>query len=350
MLQLAMKKALPYLLIAALFFIFLFWKHPDVFSYKFNQRIVRDYLRSQDIEDPKGLIKDRIIMSDGDTYAATGYLYAKGEDPTIHNFQHPPLVKYLFGFSILLTGNPFYVQVFFGLVLLWLTYFLGTKLGLGNLGYLGVLGLLIDPLFGSQMTETLLDPGQAVFALSYIILILFYPESYILSGVVLGLFVASKFWSTAVIFVGLVYLFKILLLKQKPNYKKVAVSFLIAFGVFALTYLVAFIKQGGRFDIFFFLAKELKYILSHDSAGAFGGTILLFFKGYILWPVSLLTSVYLLFKTKVKDIRFFFLVLPAVYLLSVGSALPFTRYFLMILPFLYINLVAVFQGLASLKK
>ena len=185
-------------------------------------------------------------MSDSDTYAATGYLYAKGEDPTKYNFQHPPLVKYLFGFSTLLTGNPFYVQILFGLSLLFLTYFLGNRIFKNRiLAFIPVLLLLVDPLFGSMMTETLLDLGQAVFAFGYIILMLFYPESYILSGVVLGLFAASKFWSTAIIFVGLVYLYKILLLKRKTELQENCSQFFgMLYGLFASTYAVAFVKQG----------------------------------------------------------------------------------------------------------
>ena len=94
-----MKRVLPYFFISVAFLGLLVVKFPSIFSYKFSQDTVKNYLKSQDIEDPKGLITDRVIMSDSDTYSATGYLYAKGEDPTKYNFQHPPLIKYLFGFS-----------------------------------------------------------------------------------------------------------------------------------------------------------------------------------------------------------------------------------------------------------
>lgn len=332
-----MKKVFPYFLIILAFVLLLLTKYPGVFSYSFNQNTVINYLRSQDIEDPASRIKDRLIISDSDIYSATGYLYAKGEDPTRYNFQHPPLIKYLFGFSIFLTGNPFYVQAIFGLTLLFITYFLGTKI-LKNqlLALVPVMLLLTDPLYGSMMTETLLDLGQAVFALAYITLIFLYPESYILQGLVLGLFAASKFWSTAIVFVILIYGYKLFIKKEKLNLKGGTLSFVVAFAVFALTYLVS-LTRG--LNMFFFLAKDLKYMLAHDSAGVFGGTILLFLKGYVLWPISLLAGIYPMFKTKVKDIRFFFLILPIIYLLSLSTALPFTRYFLLILPILYINLI-----------
>lgn len=339
-----MKRFLPYFLIAVVFAIFIVIFHRDSLSYRFNPTLVHDYLRSQDIEDPQGLIKDRVIMSDSDTYQATGYLYATGTDPSKYNFQHPPLVKYLFGVSTLLTGNPLYIQIIFGFAFLCLTYFLGRKLKLGNLGYLGVLGLLIDPLFGGMMNQSLLDLGQAVFALGYVILAIFFPENFILQGIVLGLFAASKFWSTAIIFVILVWGFRVFIEKEKINLKKTILSFIIVFVVFALTYFKSFIDAKGMFNIFFFLAKEFKYILAHDSAGYFGGSILLFLKTNVFWALGLGAGVFGVFgelRKKAKSPKFFIYLLPFIYLLSLGSAIPFSRYFLIILPFIYLNFASL---------
>jgi len=350
-----MKKILPYILITILFFIYLFVKHQDIFKYKFSLNLVPQYLRSQDIEDSLGKIKDRIFISDNDIYIATGYLYAKGTDPTEYNFQHPPLMKYLFGFSTLLTGNPFYIQVIFALLLLFLTFILGMKLFKNAwLSFVGVLLLLIDPVFSGMMNEALLDLGQAVFALSYIILIFFYPENFILQGITLGLFAASKFRSTVLIFIFLIFGYKILIKKEKINFRKILTSFVIAAVVFSLTYTVSFIKAGGLFNIFLFEGRVLKFMITHNSAGSWGGSILLFLSGYfapwwqngvvrssvwsLFWPVSLLASLILVLKTKLKDIKFFFYILPIIYLILVSTEVPFTRYFIIILPFLYLDL------------
>src|SRR4030042_5843654 len=127
MLELGMQKLLPYLVITLLFVASLFFWHKPSLDYRFDENLVGDYLRSQDIEDPKELIKDRIYLSDSDLYIASGYLYVKGEDPTKFDFQVPAFIKYLFGFSTLIFGHPFYVQMAFGLVLHFLTYFLGQK-------------------------------------------------------------------------------------------------------------------------------------------------------------------------------------------------------------------------------
>lgn len=359
MLELGMPRLLPYLLITLLFAIFIGFWHKGALTYRFDQNLVRNYLRSQDIEDPKGLIKDRVILSDSDLYIASGYLYAKGESPAAYDFQVPPFIKYLFGFSILLTGNPFYIQVIFGLSLLFLTYFLGVKLFKSPVvGYLGALGILIDPVFGSMMNEALLDLGQAVFALGYVILAFLFPETFILQGIILGLFAASKFWSTAVIFAVLVFAFKIFLRKEKLDYRKVFLSLAVAVLTYSLVYMGLLIKPGGLATFLLIQGRVLRYMLTHDSAVVPGGPLVLFVSGFFApwwqtgviaraadwsfaWPIGFLGSIYLAIKTKVHDIKFFLYLLPIVFLLIISRQQPFTRYFLIILPFVYLNLAGL---------
>ena len=350
-----MKKLIPYALIAIIFFGFLFLKHPNIFSYKFDQNLISDYLRSQDIEDKGNAIDNRVFLSDSDLYLASGYLYAKGADPTGYDFQVPALIKYLFGFSTILFGNPYYVQIVFGLLLLWLTYFLGTKLFKNRaIALTGTGLLLIDPVFGGMMDGALLDLGQTVFALSFVILVFFYPKSIILQGIVLGLFAASKFWSTAVIFVFLVMAYKVFIRKEKYDFKEGGLVFLIAFAVYCLIYIKTFINLNGGFNIFLYQVKVLKYMWTHNSAGVPGGPITLFISGFFtpwwqngilragdwnfLWPVSAVSSLVLALKTKIKDVKFFFYLLPLVYILLISTQVPFTRYFLIILPYAYLNL------------
>lgn len=356
LLELAMRRPIPYILITLLFATSLFIWHRQSIDYKFAQESIHDYLRSQDIEDPQSLIHDRIFVSDNTIYQVTGYLYAKGESPVKYNFQHPPLVKYLFGFSTLLTGNPFYVQMIFGLALLFLTYFLGTKLFKNKwVAFAGTLLLLIDPVFQGLQSEALLDLGQSVFALGYVIMMLFYPESYILSGVILGLLAASKFWSTALVIVALVYLYKIFARREKVEVGKTILSFVVAFVIFCLSYSKEFIIAGGAFNIFAFLAKDAKFMFTHDSASSLGGPLSLFLTGYVkpwtlLWPMGLAASTYLAIR------RFFFYqsfdwpsfayALPFVYLLLISNQIPFTRYFILILPYIYLNLA----GLLVMRK
>jgi hypothetical protein len=348
-----MRRILPYLIILFAFGALLFIKHPQVFSNNFNQKLVTDYLRSQDIEDPQGKIKDRITVSDSIIYQATGYLYATGTNPTIYNFQHPPLIKYLYGYSIILTRNPYWMQIIFGFLLLCLTYFLGTKLFKNKWISLIPVGLLLlDPVFGGMMDETLLDLGQAVFALAYAILAFFSPENFILQGIILGLFAASKFWSTAIIFAVLIFGYQIFIQRKKLNFGKLFLSFVIAFLVICLIY--------RTFNIIPIQARILKFMLSHNSAKIIGGPLFLFTTGFfspwwkvgverakewsILWPVGLGVGILAAFREKFKNTDFFFFLLPFIYLLLISTQVPFTRYFILILPFVYLSLTNFLIG------
>lgn len=65
-------------LLFILFLVFSYFKNPDIFKYRFDEGLIDNYFRSQDIEDKEDKIKDRIFLSDSEIYLATGYLYAKG--------------------------------------------------------------------------------------------------------------------------------------------------------------------------------------------------------------------------------------------------------------------------------
>lgn len=350
-----MKKFLPHFTILLIFFGMILFRDREVATYRFDPQLAKDYLRSQDIEDPQGLIKDRVILNDSEIYQASGYLYAKGASPISYDFQHPAFIKYLYGFSTILTGNPYWIQIIFGAILLLLTYFLSTKFIKNKwLAMIPPILILIDPLFKNVLDGAYLDMGQSVFALLFIILAIYYPEKYILQGIILGLFSASKFWSTTGIFFVIVYGYKFIK-KEKINYKKIFISLLVAFITFSLVYIKSFIDAGGLFNIFAFLGRELKFMLSHNSAESVGGSIILFISGYfapwwkagidrvgdwnMLWPIGLMASIFLAIKTKFKGKESLVYIFPLTYLLLTSTGVPFTRYFLIILPYTYISLV-----------
>ena len=92
---------------------------------------------------------------------------------------------------------------------------------------------------------------------------------------------------------------------------------------------------------------------THNSAGIPGGPIALFISGYFfpwwqngilrvedwsfLWPVTTIASLVLAIKTKISDIKFFFFLLPILYILLISTQVPFARYFLIVLPYAYLN-------------
>jgi 4-amino-4-deoxy-L-arabinose transferase-like glycosyltransferase len=319
--------------------------------------LIEKYKRSQDITHG---VENRVHISDNDIYIASGYLYAKGESPIKYNFQHPPLLKYLFGLSTTITDNPYWVQIVFGAAFITISYYFSFLLFKSRVvAVLAAIFIVFDPAFFEVSTQALLDLGQAVFALSFLVLVLYYPKKYKLQGLVLGLFVASKFWTAAVFFVLLIYGYK-LLMKEKLEAIKVLYSFAIAFVVFILFYARAYIEHGRYFDIFFFEAKVVKFMLQHNSSDTWGGSFLLFLTGHFknwwsaevvkssvltfLWTLSLELST---FKSARKKLSYEHLiyVFPVIYLLLISNQVPFTRYYVIILPFLYISLSKFLWGM-----
>ncbi len=299
---------------------------------KFDPMVVNRYLKSQDILDINGDIKDRVMVSDEEIYIASGYLYANGAKPTDYNFQHPPFIKYLFGMSAKYFNLPLLPNIIFGAILLFEVFHLGSLVFKNRLiGFLASVLLLIDPVFKEVTIYALLDLGQMIFILGFIITTFFWKKHWIGQGVLLGLATASKFYSPVVIFLGIIYLYKILT-KQFSLKKEIAVL-LVGFITFSLCYIKAF-----PFNIFFEQAKIIKFMLEHNHAVEWGGIISMFFGGYILWPILFFVNLYQLFRSKVSDPVFLLCILPTTYYLLLTFQLPFTRYFILILPFLYLSL------------
>jgi hypothetical protein len=318
------------LILTLSFIVFVFLNRQKLFQ-TFNPEVVNRYLRSQDILDTEDKIKDRIFVSDEEIYIASGYLYANGAKPTDYNFQHPPFIKYLFGLSSKYFNLPLLPNIIFGAILLFEIYILGDLIFKKKLiGLLASLLLLIDPVFKEVAIYALLDLGQMVFILGFILVTLFKPKNYILFGVLLGLAMASKFYSPVIIFLGIIYLYKFISKKFILKYEFLTLVF--SFLAFSVVYFKSF-----PFNIFFYQAKLIRFMIDHNTAVAWGGVINMFFGGYILWPIIFFVNVYSILNAKFTDLRFLFYLIPILYTLVLCFQLPFTRYFILILPFLYLS-------------
>jgi len=308
----------------------------------------------------------RLFLSDSEIHIASGYLYTLGNSPTAFNFQHPPFIKYLYGFSILLFQNPFIIQIVFGIVLLLLTYKISFLIfNSFLLALFSSLMLLFDPLFIDISSQALLDLGQVVFILLYFYLLLkkkkinnFFP------GIILGILFASKFWAGSLFFVILFDIYFIL--KRKLDLKDIFIHFIIAFIVFSIIYIKTFLDMKGVFNIVFFELKIIKYWFYHSTSQFFGSSFLLFLTGYmktwwgnqsiirtntwsIFWPIGIIGSFYKSIKNiKRFQIKNLIASIPILYLVYLGIQAPFSRYFILILPFVYMNLGVIF--LSFLKK
>lgn len=349
------------------FIVFSWLLNPSFFKNRFDEGLIFDYLRSQDIEDKEDRIKNRIFISDDKIYLASGILYARGKLPTEFNFQHPPLLKYLFGWSTTLFGSPFPVQIVFSLAFIFLVYFLAVLVFKKRLvGFLAVCFLFLDPVFWETSHLTLLDMGQVVFALSFLILFFFYPKRIFWQGILLGFLFASKFWSVSFLYFVFLILYKIVFLKDKSFVKNLPIVFLIGLLVFSSFYFKSFESGMGLFDFLILQAKTAKFMLTHNSANTFGNLFLLFVSGRylswweggawvrpqfwsVLWPISFLTSIFLAFKFSKNKKAWFIFIFPAFYFFVNLTNTAFSRYLLFVLPFLYISLAYGISLLAGLK-
>jgi len=325
-----MKNKLYLLTLTFAFIAFALLNKEKLFQ-KFNPEVVNRYLRSQDILDTGNKIKDRVFVSDEEIYIASGYLYANGAKPTDYNFQHPPFVKYLFGLPSKYFNFPLLPNILFAAVLLFEIYLLGRLFFKSELiGFIAAAALLFDPVFKEVTTYALLDLGQIVFILGFIITTFYYKKHWIGQGVLLGLAMASKFYSPVLVFLGITYLYKLIIKQLDINHELKVLGF--AFLAFSICYAKAF-----PFNIFFEQAKIIKFMLDHNQAVEWGGVLPMFFGGYILWPILFFVNLYQLLHVKFSDVRVLIYIIPTIYYILMCFQLPFTRYFILILPFLYLS-------------
>ncbi len=361
-----MKKVHFFLVVFLIFFylITLFIFQRKVFTYQFDKKLLERYFLSQDI--PHEVPGKRLFLSDEEIYIATGYLYATGDNPINYNFAYPPLTKYLFGLSVIYLNNPYWVQIFFGIILITFTYFMGIALFKNFIvSFISCLFLIVDPLFIFLSSNALLDLSQAAMGLIYFLTVLLWPKKFILHGIVLGLFAATKFWPTPIIFILFLCFYNIL--RKKFYLKKLLISLLIAFVVYNFFYLKTYIDSNWQFNPIFFLLKIFKFHFHHNRSPLFGSTFLLFISGHfkswwgkfdivrsnqwsIFWPLSLISSIFLFIKNRRKVIDKFKLIFlfPLFYLIFISFQPPFTRYFIVILPFLYLFFVRSISLLVKL--
>lgn len=335
---------------------------PKIFSYRFDRSLIDRYFCSQDITTEPPC--KRLFLSDSDLHIAAGYLYINGTDPTDYHFQHTPFVKYLYGLTILLTKNPFHLEILFGMIYLCLAYLLAFKLfkSVVVAGFTSLL-LLFDPLFLMLSGDASFEMAQACFLLAYTYVVLYKKENFLLQGVFLGLFASSKFWGAVPFFVLMLNGFNIV--KKRISLKTFLLQLFVGFIVFSLTYLKSFINRGGLFNIFFFQLKLLKYWKTHSVANVPFSSISLFLGGFykswwgdqsiikadvwsFLWPIIFLSpfpKILKFIKNRKIDITFLISLIPITYLLYLAIQAPFPRYFILILPFFYMTFVKLIVDL-----
>lgn len=208
----------------------------------------------------------RGMMEDKELYTLAALDYSKGNDPTIINFEHPPLGKYLLGFSDKILGNVIYIQLFASVLILLLTYSIGRSIKIpAAYSLLSVLLLISDPLFGKYLTYVNLEIIHLFFVLLALYLLLNWESRGKLAPVFLGLGIGGVL-STKAIFNGLVMFgFTVIALcfkQKKPKTRQILTIIIFCFLAYLAAYSV-FFKFHDFVDFIYLHLKILRFFRSY---------------------------------------------------------------------------------------
>jgi len=193
-------------------------------------------------------------VSDSELYVYAGHAYMLGQDPTTINFEHPPLGKYVYGLSYVLTGNVYLVNLVLFPVLLYLVARLigiVTKNKWLQAGGVTVFGL--QPLVFTLLPSVLLD---YLFVASILGLFVVLPASfrkhwqkYVLVGTCLG-FTAAVKYPIPFIFIPFAVAGLVAVRERKILY--MTISSLVAGLIYLASYTLYFLKGHTLLDLLAF--------------------------------------------------------------------------------------------------
>ncbi len=307
-------------------------------------------------------------IGDNGLYAYEGYQLAHGMDPTKYNAEIPPFGKYVIGAVIAVSGNGSWYGVATAL-LIWILFFLLARNVLKNttLAIAATTWLAFDPLLISQWTATMLDSLHLIFLLLFFILLSEYGKrkpimlSVVLPGIALGAFSAVKFPVLSVILAaaGCYYLWQ-----KRRVIPHIIIFLFTAVAVYILTYTTYFL--AGHTFLDWLRVQKWMFAFYTDSRlqsniGSIWTTLLanrsqnLFTTRWqsepewsVSWPIATLCClpvVYHIMQQNNKQ-RLFFLTISfsTLCIALLYTFTPFwTRYLLLIIPFLYLAAAAVLK-------
>jgi len=316
------------------------------------------FLSSQYVnKHPVGWIPDEIAFS------YSGGKLIQGTSPVLVVPDAPPLGKYIVGLSTIIFNNDSVFILLSAVLSLILLYFLSLQIFSNRIfALLPPLFLSFEPIFKNQLIYTpLLDLFQLVFILSCFYffnkgltskkIFLFFS----LASLFLGFFIATKFFITG--FVIIASFFMVLLYnKDKERIIKLTLTLPISLFILLLSYARVF---AFGYTFFKFLGIQKWVFLYHKSFLILPLSVwplLLFNKWYvwfgdkpvisdgqwsITWPIitimSIITIILYIFK-KIPKNRSLEIQMAwfAAYMLFMSFGQVFSRYFVILIPVLYI--------------
>lgn len=313
-------------------------------------------------------------IGDDNFYAYGGYKIFDGEDPTKTVYDKPALGISIVGFFSYYLKNPAFSGLFFGIGSILLTYFIVYNLTKSREWSVAVSAfLLMDPLFSSNLSASLLDLPQLFLLLVNILLLILLKEKkkhrlllIFSSGLALGLFAQVKI---PVVF-PIIFLMEILWL-FKIFGKSAAVIFVLGnvISVFAgyIPYaihgysMIEFLKIQ-KFVIAFYRDSNLplhpeaiwQFLFTGISPGVADRIPSRVAEWSYLYPLATIVGIIYAVKSLLNKKEQYIVKMLAVVLIAslvIFTFIPsFPRYVILIMPFLYFFAVrAVMQSKLNIR-
>lgn len=332
-------------------------------------QLKKAYLDSQYVnKNPKGWIPDEAVNS----YA--GGAYVQGVSPILIAPDTPPLGRYIIGFSGIVFNNVNIQNLFFVIGSLIMLYKVGQQV-FGNrlLSLIPVFFLSFEPFFLNQINYTpLLDVMQLFFLLCsfYFFNTTFFNknnhwQAFIIASFFLGCFIATKFYITGITIIA-AWIGTLLILRKTKECIRLLITLPISIFVLLLTYVRVLFDN---YSLFKFLGIQKYVFFYHKSQLIHPFSIwpLLFFnKWYVwfgdkpvisdaqwrlTWPITtslsiLSTALIFLRNTKVTVIPLILWVMAYLLFFSFGQVA--SRYFIILIPVMYVIAVYVVKEIFML--
>lgn len=315
----------------------------------------------QDLYDHSQWTMPISIRSIGDEklYQLAGYISVTSGNLFTINPEAPPLAKYLYGFSILLTNNAYLFNIPLFLIAIFLVYKLAFEIMQNKKqASLACLLFCMSPLAIAQIKYTMLDLPQLLTFLAHAYMLMRYGKTKriifaLLSGVFFGAFMGTKigFFGLAILMADALYLYKMKCLSTMLHI--IITSILVYIAVFIPYILREGILQWLRAEkwvLWFYLSSNARAFPGLVFFALFGGIT----KGWntndawrfveywtILWPfmgVVFLAKLWNLLTRKVTITHeYLYALCVTTLLLTSFLVVPFfPRYLLLTLPFFLI--------------
>ena len=237
------------------------------------------------------------VVSDSFLYSYVGYKYNTGANPSLLNPEHPPLAKYLIGYSIHLFGSEHVLGIGIAFASLFLIAIIVYQIS-GSLLFCGV-AFFITSIFSLFTDQIIHGPQLELYQLfffllvSYIFLMAMKRKKmifYIFAGIFFGLLLSTK------TFLPFFILFSAwIIISLWKQWKPIVVVIALGLTVFIATY-YQFFLQGGTLRTFLGLQKYIVIFYGNSHIPLlefFGNYLRLIYTGsWKFWDAKRSVSMY----------------------------------------------------------